>query len=327
MMVDLDIPSSTQPTTFLHWIQTDLVASTTPETIMTSQGNLQGFGVNLAKNTTAIVAYTQPNPPAQNPLSHRYTQLLLDTSKITPAGLTALQTAAQNRVNFNINTTLQQAGLSQSVVAWNFFNVTNPGPVAAAANTATGTKGSSANTNVQGAETKKGKGTKGAASTATNTTATAGKTGDKGAKKAKGTASVASSPTSTTGAKKGKGGANVASTSNSTTSATGKKGGKKGGAGVTTKSNSTTSATGTKAGKKGKGGANSTSTATGKKGKGGKGSNSTVAGGAGTQVSSGAVTSNSSAPGTVTVSASPERQALHSILLSLCLVGAAVLAL
>ncbi|KAJ4404678.1 hypothetical protein N0V82_010455 [Gnomoniopsis sp. IMI 355080] len=307
MMVDLDIPSSTQPTTFLHWIQTDLAASTTPETIMTAQGNVQGFGVNLAKNTAAIVPYTQPNPPAQNPLSHRYTQLLIDTSQMTSAGLTALQTAAQNRVNFNINTTLQEAGLSQSVIAWNFFNVTNPGPAASTASTGAGAK---ANADTQGGKTKKSKGDKGAGATATNSTSTAG--GKKGAK----------------------GGANVASTGNSTTSGTGKKGGKKGSGDVTSQSNSTTSDTGKKAGKKGKGGANSTTTDTGnggKKGKGGKGSNSTAAAGstgAGTQVSSGAVTgSNSSGSGTVTVSESAEQRGLHSVLLALCLVGAAILAL
>lgn len=308
MMVDLDIPSSTQPTTFLHWIQTDLAASTTPETIMTNQGILQGFGVNLAKDTAAIVPYTQPSPPAQNPLSHRYTQLLIDTSQMTSAGLTALQTAAQNRVNFNINTTLQEAGLSQSVIAWNFFNVTNPGPAASTAGSATGAADSKADT--QGGKTKKNKGDKGAAATASNSTSSAG------------------------GKKGSKGGANVASTGNSTTSGTGKKGGKKGGGDVTAQSNSTTSDNGKKGGKKGKGGANSTTTDTGnggKKGKGGKGSNSTASTGStgtGTQVSSGAVTSsNGSSNGTVTVSESPERRTLHSVLLSLCLVGAAVLAL
>lgn len=331
MMVDLDIPSSTQPTTFLHWLQTDLKASTTPETIMTSSGNLQGFGVNLANNTAAIINYTQPNPPAQNPLSHRYTQLLIDTSAITPAGLTALQTAAQSRVNFNINTTLQAAGLSQNVISWNFFNVTNPGP-AAAANVATGGQSAKANTNAA----------------ATNTTDTTG-TGKKGAKaqKAKGAkgaaAAAATNSTATaTGGKKNKGGVSAASAGNSTTAGTGKGGKKNKGAGadVTAQSNSTTADTGKKGGKKAKGAAgNSTTTDTGnggKKNKGGKGNNTTSAStaspssadstGGTTGVAAGAVTSSNSTAGTVTVSGSPEQRALHSVLLSLCLVGAAALA-
>lgn len=323
MMVDLDIPSSTQPTTFLHWLQTDLVASTTPETIMTSAGNLQGFGVNLANNTAAIVNYTQPSPPAQNPLSHRYTQLLIDTSAITPAGLTALQTAAQGRVNFNINTTLQQAGLSQNVVSWNFFNVTNPGPVTAS-NAATSDAAVANSTDTKGT----------------------GKKGAKAQKGAKGAAAAtaSNSTTTSTGGKKSKGGVSAADTGNATTTGTGK-GGKKNkgdGADVTAQSNSTTAGNGKKGGKKAKGADNSTATDTGnggKKNKGGKGSNSTSAetaspssadsAGAGTPVAAGAVTSNSnsSTAGTVTASGSPEQRVLHSVLLSLCLVGAAALAL
>lgn len=330
MMVDLDIPTSTQPTTFLHWLQTDLVASTTPETIMTSTGNLQGFGVNLANNTAAIVNYTQPSPPAQNPLSHRYTQLLIDTSAITPAGLTALQTAAQSRVNFNINTTLQQAGLSQNVISWNFFNVTNPGP-AAASNAATGAQSANAD-----------------AATANSTDTTgAGKKGAKAQKGAKGAAAAAASNSTATatgnGGKKNKGGVSAADVGNATTSDTGKGGKKNKGAGadVTAQSNSTTADTGKKGGKKAKGADNSTATDTGnggKKNKGGKGTNSTSAQtaspssadstGAGTPVAAGAVTSNNnSTAGTVTVSGSPEQRVLHSVLLSLCLVGAATLAL
>lgn len=124
MMVDLDIPSDIQPTTFLHWLQTDLPISSQETTIATSQGSIRGFSVSQ-KNTDAIVPYTQPSPPAKNPLSHRYAEILLDTSALTQASLAILQTAAQKRVNFDIKTTLETAGLSNSVIAWNFFNVTN----------------------------------------------------------------------------------------------------------------------------------------------------------------------------------------------------------
>lgn len=145
MMIDLDIPSSTQPTTFLHWIQTDMVADDTLSTILADSGapNNQGFIIQQGKPTAAIVPYTQPNPPAQNPLSHRYAEILLDTSALTPAGLVALTTAAQGRVNFNIAAALKAAGLANSVVAFNFFNVTNPAGAAPppTTGTATGTAG------------------------------------------------------------------------------------------------------------------------------------------------------------------------------------------
>lgn len=133
-MIDLDIPSNQNPHTFLHWMQTDLTPATTASTLTTVNGTIQGFTLTNAKNTSAIVAYTQPGPPAQNPLSHRYTEILVDTSAMSTAGLTALKTAAGTRTGFDINTTLQAAGLTNNVVAGNSFNVSNPGPVAAKAN-------------------------------------------------------------------------------------------------------------------------------------------------------------------------------------------------
>lgn len=126
-MVDLDIPSDQSPHTFLHWMQTGLTPVITASTIPASNGSTQAFTLSNAKNTSAIVAYTQPAPPAQNPLSHRYTQILVDTSSMTSAGLSALQSAAETRVGFDIDSALQAAGLSNNVVAGNSFNVTNPG--------------------------------------------------------------------------------------------------------------------------------------------------------------------------------------------------------
>lgn len=130
-MVDLDIPSTSNPHTFLHWMQTGFTPSTTASAITTANGTVQGFTLTNAQNTSAIVAYTQPNPPAQNPLSHRYTEVLVDTSAMSADGITALTTAANVRVGFDINTALQAAGLTNNVVAGNSFNVTNAGPVAA----------------------------------------------------------------------------------------------------------------------------------------------------------------------------------------------------
>lgn len=127
MMVDLDIPSDQNPHTFLHWMQTGLTPATTASTISASNGSTQVFTLSNAMNTNAIVAYTQPAPPAQNPLSHRYTQILVDTSAMDSTGLSALQSAAATRVGFDTNSVLQAAGLSSNAVAGNFFNVTNQG--------------------------------------------------------------------------------------------------------------------------------------------------------------------------------------------------------
>ena len=126
-MVDLDIPSDQNPHTFLHWMQTDLTPATTATTISASNGSTQAFTLTNTKNTSALVAYTQPAPPAQNPFSHRYTQVLVDTSSVSPAGLSVLQSAAKTRVGFDTESVLQAARLSSNVVAGNSFNVTNPG--------------------------------------------------------------------------------------------------------------------------------------------------------------------------------------------------------
>lgn len=127
MMVDLDIPSDQNPHTFLHWLQTDLTPATTASTISASNGSTQAFTLSNTKNTSALVPYTQPAPPAQNPLSHRYTQILVDTSSMSLAALSTLQSAAKTRVGFDTDSVLQAAGLSSNVIAGNSFNVTNPG--------------------------------------------------------------------------------------------------------------------------------------------------------------------------------------------------------
>lgn len=127
MMVDLDIPSDQSPHTFLHWMQTGLTPATTASTVSLSNGSTQAFTLSNVKNTSAIVAYAQPAPPAQNPLSHRYAQILVDTSSMSPDQLSALQSSAETRVGFDTESVLQPAGLTGNVVAGNSFNVTNPG--------------------------------------------------------------------------------------------------------------------------------------------------------------------------------------------------------
>ncbi len=127
IMVDLDIPTTTpkKTTTLLHWLQTGLTQSTTSTKI----GNQDVFTFTNKGNTAAAAAYLGPSPPAEIPLSHRYTQILVDTSGFQAQATNPLLTAAKTRQGFNVDQVLSQAGLSAKVVAGNFFNVTNPGPV------------------------------------------------------------------------------------------------------------------------------------------------------------------------------------------------------
>ncbi|PKS10857.1 hypothetical protein jhhlp_002614 [Lomentospora prolificans] len=136
LMVDLDIPTDTpgQTNTLLHWLQTGLTSSTQATTFNTTGGTSNGGQVFLLQNrgnAAPLAEYIGPNPPAREPLSHRYTFILVDHSTITQQGLNALSAAAQTRIGFNALDVLTQAGLASRVVAGNFFNVTNPGPVGA----------------------------------------------------------------------------------------------------------------------------------------------------------------------------------------------------
>lgn len=67
-----------------------------------------------------------------------YVQILVDTTGASQTALNSLKTAAANRTAFNALNVLTAAGLQNKVVAGNFYNVTNPGPVS----NATGTTGS-----------------------------------------------------------------------------------------------------------------------------------------------------------------------------------------
>lgn len=131
IMVDLDIPQ-TPPTTLLHWMSGHLRSAATPTMMNMSVGTQMMF---MLEKVTAgpdamadPAAYIGPNPPARNPLSHRYTQILVDVTNLPDAGMTSLMTAAMTRLGFNPATVLGQAGLANKVVAGNFFNVTNAGP-------------------------------------------------------------------------------------------------------------------------------------------------------------------------------------------------------
>ncbi|KAF6789009.1 phosphatidylethanolamine-binding protein [Colletotrichum plurivorum] len=123
IMVDIDVPSAAG--TFLHWAQTDLAPDATTKTVqLGADGERTIHTLSIAGGAAAIADYRGPSPPARNPLTHRYVELLVDTSDITPEGTQALQ-ALSNRQGAQVNDVLTQAGLANKVVAGNFFTVTN----------------------------------------------------------------------------------------------------------------------------------------------------------------------------------------------------------
>ncbi|KXJ92687.1 phosphatidylethanolamine-binding protein [Microdochium bolleyi] len=122
-MIDLDIPTQSPPATdtLLHWAQTGLVQSAAPSNL----GGTNAFLLTAPAAEQALVTYFGPNPPAREPLTHRYTQILVDTSAASATDLAKLKAAAATRRGFNVASVLQQAGLSDKVVAGNFFVVSN----------------------------------------------------------------------------------------------------------------------------------------------------------------------------------------------------------
>lgn len=127
MMIDLDIPTDSPPltSTLLHWMQTGLTQSSTPANL----GGITAFPLTATTGENALLDYFGPNPPARVPLSHRYTQILVDTSAASMESLAILQQAATTgQRGFDAATVLEDAGLSGSVVAGNYFVVTNTGP-------------------------------------------------------------------------------------------------------------------------------------------------------------------------------------------------------
>ncbi|CCF38646.1 hypothetical protein CH063_01951 [Colletotrichum higginsianum] len=133
IMVDIDVPTNQPPKTgtLLHWLQTGLMSADTPVTLNTTAGPKRVFIMQNRMNAAALAPYLGPNPPAREPLSHRYTFVAVDHTTITQQGLMALSGAAQNRRDFNVMNGLMAAGLQDKVVAGNFFRVTNAGPVGA----------------------------------------------------------------------------------------------------------------------------------------------------------------------------------------------------
>lgn len=124
MMVDPDIPPATAggaTSELLHWMQSNLVSSNTSTMI----GGVQAFEMVIQGNTTPVASYIQPSPPDKAPNTHRYTQLLLNTTSVggNTTALSILMTAGKTRTNFSAVNVVKAAGVS--IVAGNSFNVTN----------------------------------------------------------------------------------------------------------------------------------------------------------------------------------------------------------
>ena len=121
MMVDPDIPPATAggaTSELLHWMQTGLVSANT----MTTIAGQQVYELVNPANTSALASYFGPSPPNKVPESHRYTQLLLNTTSNSSAIVT-LQQFAATRTNFNAVNAVNSAGLV--VLAGNWFVVSN----------------------------------------------------------------------------------------------------------------------------------------------------------------------------------------------------------
>ncbi|KAL8395088.1 hypothetical protein RB595_002848 [Gaeumannomyces hyphopodioides] len=131
IMVDMDVPTGNPPktTTLLHWMQTDLTPSPSETILNTTLGRTPVFLLENRRNVVAAAPYIGPSPPARVPLSHRYTEILIDMSNASMAQITKLSQAALKRESFDTNAVLESVGIAKSqVIAGNFFNVTNPGP-------------------------------------------------------------------------------------------------------------------------------------------------------------------------------------------------------
>ncbi|KAL8418309.1 hypothetical protein RB594_001788 [Gaeumannomyces avenae] len=131
IMVDMDVPTENPPqtTTLLHWMQTDLTPSPSETILNTTLGRTPVFLLENRRNVIAAAPYIGPSPPARVPLSHRYTEILVDISNASMAQITKLSQAALKRENFDTKAVLESVGITKSqIIAGNFFNVTNPGP-------------------------------------------------------------------------------------------------------------------------------------------------------------------------------------------------------
>jgi hypothetical protein len=147
-MIDLDIPTDNPPetNTLLHWMQTGLTQSSSATSLQTATGSLNGFVFSVPEDEDAFAPYIGPAPPAKIPLSHRYTQIIVDTTEVSEDGLAALKASVGDRLGFDALSTLTSAGLEDKVLAGNFFNVTNPGTASSTTKPSNSSTGSNTTT-------------------------------------------------------------------------------------------------------------------------------------------------------------------------------------
>lgn len=192
MMVDPDIPPATAggaTSELLHWMQPGLVSANTTSTI----GGMKVFALINPTNTTPIASYIGPSPPNKAPTTHRYTQMLLNTTGNSSA-LASLTKAGATRGNFSATDVVKNAGLN--VLFGNSFNVS-----AATNTTATGSGTGSNSTSTGGTSG----GAKASASTTVRTTTVPGATATGKASGNNTTAAPANSTGGVTGRAKGDG--------------------------------------------------------------------------------------------------------------------------
>jgi hypothetical protein len=153
MMVDPDIPPQTaggSTSQLLHWMQSGLVSANNASFV----AGIQMFELVNPTNTSALATYIQPSPPNKSPNTHRYTQMLFNTTGNTSA-LMKLSTFAKTRTNFSSENVVKSTGLT--VLFGNSFDVTNTtltqsnitkttAGVAGAGSTGTGTLAGAAST-------------------------------------------------------------------------------------------------------------------------------------------------------------------------------------
>lgn len=126
VMIDPDAPSPDMPTAsnILHWLATDLTATTAAQDF----GPLQGAAV-LTNSTPNAVPFAPPGPPATSS-AHRYLLFLFEQ----PAGFVIppafAQFNAMTRANFDLTAFIVAANL-QDPVAVNFMYVSSQAAVPA----------------------------------------------------------------------------------------------------------------------------------------------------------------------------------------------------
>ncbi|EPE30006.1 PEBP-like protein [Glarea lozoyensis ATCC 20868] len=141
ILADPDIPGAptdSKTGQFLHWIQAGLESSSTSTTV----AGQTIFELQNPSNASAFAPYVQPSPPNRALTTHRYIELLVNTTGDS-AALKTLMTAGATRTNFSALAVVNAAG--KEVLFANWFNVTNEDALAAAGGSVNATATGSGN--------------------------------------------------------------------------------------------------------------------------------------------------------------------------------------